>query len=144
MANKTNPGISSRTSAWARKSARNAAYRHRRRCGAVHRAVRSQVRLQFIDRVCPALGMPRAPIDDLLAFHIVFGKTVPDISLNAVANLGYAQGRFLDPVYPGDTLSTTSTVIGLRQNKDGKSGVVYVRSVGSNQLGKPVLDYCRW
>ena len=88
--------------------------------------------------------MPRAPIDDLLAFHIVFGKTVPDISLNAVANLGYAQGRFLDPVYPGDTLSTTSTVIGLRQNKDGKSGVVYVRSVGSNQLGKPVLDYCRW
>ncbi|HEX2475896.1 MAG TPA: MaoC family dehydratase [Lacipirellulaceae bacterium] len=91
-----------------------------------------------------ALGMPRAPIDDLLAFHIVFGKTVPDISLNAVANLGYAQGRFLDPVYPGDTLSTTSTVIGLRQNKDGKSGVVYVRSVGSNQLGKPVLDYCRW
>src|SRR5512134_2626971 len=91
-----------------------------------------------------ALGMPRAPIDDFLAFHIVFGKTVPDISLNAVANLGYAQGRFLAPVYPGDTLSTTSTVIGLRQNKDGKSGVVYVRSVGSNQLGKPVLDYCRW
>jgi 2-methylfumaryl-CoA hydratase len=91
-----------------------------------------------------ALGMPRAPIDDFLAFHIVFGKTVPDISLNAVANLGYAQGRFLAPVYPGDTLSATSTVIGLRQNKDGKSGVVYVRSVGNNQLGKPVLDYCRW
>ena len=65
-------------------------------------------------------GLPRAPLDDLLAFHLVFGKTVPDISLNAVANLGYAQGRFLAPVYPGDTLSTTSTVIGLRQNKDGK------------------------
>ena len=91
-----------------------------------------------------ALGMPRAPIDDFLAFHIVFGKTVPDISLNAIANLGYAQGRFLAPVYPGDTLSTTSTVIGLRQNKDGKSGVVYVRSIGENQLGKAVLEYCRW
>ena len=90
------------------------------------------------------LGMPRAPIDDLLAFHVVFGKTVPDVSLNAVANLGYAQGRFLAPVYPGDTLSTSSTVIGLRQNKDGKTGVVYVRSVGSNQLGETVLDYCRW
>ena len=74
----------------------------------------------------------------------MFGKTVPDISLNAVANLGYAQGRFLAPVYPGDTFSTTSTVIGLRQNKDGKSGVVYVRSVGSNQTGETVLDYCRW
>jgi 2-methylfumaryl-CoA hydratase len=91
-----------------------------------------------------AVGMPRAPIDDVLAFHVVFGKTVPDISLNAIANLGYAQGRFLTPVYPGDTLSPTSTVIGLRQNKDGKSGVVYVRSVGVNQLRETVLDYCRW
>ncbi|MBK8209491.1 MAG: MaoC family dehydratase [Rhodospirillales bacterium] len=90
------------------------------------------------------LGLPRAPLDDFLAFHMVFGKTVPDISLNAVANLGYAQGRFLTPVFPGDTLSTSSTVIGLRQNKDGKTGVVYVRSVGSNQLGETVLDYCRW
>ncbi|MBI3444491.1 MAG: nucleotidyltransferase domain-containing protein [Magnetospirillum sp.] len=43
-----------------------------------------------------------APVDDLLAFHVVFGKTVPDISLNAVANLGYAAGRFGEPVYPGD------------------------------------------
>ena len=90
------------------------------------------------------MGLPTAPLDDFLAFHFVFGKTVPDISLNAVANLGYAQGRFGVPVYPGDTISTTSTVIGLRQNKDGKSGVVYVRSVGVNQSGATVLDYCRW
>ena len=54
-----------------------------------------------------AIGYPRAPVDDLLVFHIVFGKTVPDISLNAVANLGYADCRFLAPVYPGDTLSAT-------------------------------------
>jgi 2-methylfumaryl-CoA hydratase len=91
-----------------------------------------------------AMGFPSAPLDDMLAFHMVFGKTVPDISLNAVANLGYAEGRFGEPVYPGDTLSTTSTVIGLRQNKDGKSGVVYVRSTGVNQRGATVLDYCRW
>ena len=90
------------------------------------------------------LGLPRAPIDALLAFHIVFGKTVPDISLNAVANLGYANGRFGVPVYPGDTLATTSTVIGLRQNKDGKTGVVYVRSVGTNQRSEVVVDYVRW
>jgi 2-methylfumaryl-CoA hydratase len=91
-----------------------------------------------------AIGFPRAPVDDLLAFHMVFGKTVPDISLNAIANLGYAQGKFGVPVYPGDTVATTSTVIGLRQNKDGKTGVVYVRSVGVNQRSETVLDYCRW
>jgi 2-methylfumaryl-CoA hydratase len=90
------------------------------------------------------LGLERAPIDSLLAFHIVFGKTVPDISLNAVANLGYAYGRFGQPVYPGDTLSAKSTVIGLRQNKDGKTGVVYVRSIGTNQRRKMVVDYIRW
>ncbi len=91
-----------------------------------------------------ALGLERAPIDSLLAFHLVFGKTVPDISLNAVANLGYASGRFGALLYPGDTISTTSTVIGLRQNKDGKHGVVYVRSVGVNQRNEMVLDYIRW
>ncbi|NIV37446.1 MAG: hypothetical protein GWN58_50920, partial [Anaerolineae bacterium] len=49
------------------------------------------------------LGFPDTPVDDLLAFHVVFGKTVPDISLNAVANLGYADVRFVQPVYVGDT-----------------------------------------
>lgn len=91
-----------------------------------------------------SLGLPRAPLDSLLVFHIVFGKTVPDISLNAIANLGYAAGRFGQPVYPGDTLSTTSTVIGLRQNKDGKTGVVYVHSVGTNQHDEMVVEYVRW
>lgn len=91
-----------------------------------------------------SLGLPGAPVDSMLVFHIVFGKTVADISLNAIANLGYAGGRFGAPVYPGDTLSTDSTVIGLRQNKDGKTGVVYVRSIGTNQRGEMVLDYIRW
>ncbi len=90
------------------------------------------------------LGLPRSPVDDLLAFHIVFGKTVPDVSLNAIANLGYAAGRFGALVYPGDTLSTTSRVTGLRQNKNGKTGVVYVRSTGVNQRKEMVVEYDRW
>jgi 2-methylfumaryl-CoA hydratase len=91
-----------------------------------------------------SIGLPRAPVDDLLAFNLVFGKTVPDISLNAIANLGYAAGRFGAPLYCGDTICTTSTVIGLKQNKDGLTGVVYVRSIGVNQRGEMVVDYCRW
>jgi 2-methylfumaryl-CoA hydratase len=91
-----------------------------------------------------ALGLPGAPVDDWLAFNLVFGKTVPDISLNAIANLGYAAGRFGAPLYCGDTVSTASTVIGLKQNKDGLAGVVYVRSVGVNQRDEMMADYCRW
>ena len=86
--------------------------------------------VQSSDAFARAIGYPASPVDDLLAFHVVFGKTGPDISLNAVANLGYADCRFLKPVFPGDTLSATSEVIGLKQNSDGATGVVYVRSTG--------------
>ena len=89
-------------------------------------------------------GLEGSPIDDLAAFHIVFGKSVPDISLNAVANLGYAEGSFLRPVYPGDTLRARSEIIGLKQNSNGKTGIVYVRTVGLNQMNESVLEYVRW
>lgn len=89
-------------------------------------------------------GLHEAPLDDLIGFHTVFGKTVPDISLNAVANLGYAEGRFLKPVHLGDTLISRSEVIGLKQNSNGKTGVVWVRTTGENQLGDEVLSYVRW
>jgi 2-methylfumaryl-CoA hydratase len=96
------------------------------------------------DEFARACGLPAAPLDDLIAFHTVFGKTVPDISLNAVANLGYAEGRWLAPVWPGDTLRAQSEVIGLKQNSNGKSGVVWVRTRGLNQHGTEVLSYVRW
>lgn len=89
-------------------------------------------------------GLAASPLDDLAAFHVVFGKTVPDVSLNAIANLGYAEARWLSAVYPGDTLRSESTVIGLKENSNGASGVVYVRTRGINQNGTTVLDYVRW
>jgi 2-methylfumaryl-CoA hydratase len=100
--------------------------------------------VQSSDTFAQKIGYPRAPIDDLLVFHIVFGKTVPDISLNAVANLGYADCRFLKPVYPGVTLNAVSEIIGLKENSNKKTGIVYVRSRGYDQTGEPVLDYVRW
>lgn len=96
------------------------------------------------DRFAQACGLPASPLDDLIAFHVVFGKTVPDVSLNAVANLGYAEGRWLKPVWPGDTLRSESEVIGLKENSNGKSGNVYVRTRGLNQHAEVVLDYVRW
>ncbi len=91
-----------------------------------------------------AIGYPDMPVDDWLVFHIVFGKTVPDISLNAVANLGYAGGQFLAPVYAGDTLTATSEIIGLKENSSRKTGVAYVRTHGCKQDGTAVLEYVRW
>ncbi|MGB0925580.1 MAG: MaoC family dehydratase [Pikeienuella sp.] len=91
-----------------------------------------------------AVGLQGAPVEDLIGFHIAFGKTVPDISLNAVANLGYAECRFHRPIRVGDTISTTSEVIGLKQNSNGKSGVVWVRSTARDQAGDVLLEWARW
>lgn len=90
------------------------------------------------------LGYSRERVNDMLVFHIVFGQSVADISLNAVANLGYAEVRFLEPVYPGETLHARSTVVGLKENSNGKNGNVYVRTEGIKQNGDIVLEYYRW
>jgi 2-methylfumaryl-CoA hydratase len=100
--------------------------------------------VQSSDTFAKAVGYPRSPLDDLLVFHVVFGKTVPDVSLNAVANLGYANCLFRRPVYPGDTLVAQSEVIGLKENSSKKTGIVYVRTTGYNQDRAPVLEYVRW
>jgi 2-methylfumaryl-CoA hydratase len=104
----------------------------------------SRFPLNCADPFAASLGLSEAPIDDFLAFHMVFGKTVPDISLNAVANLGYASGVFGALLYPGDTVFVRSEVIGLKENSNRQTGTVYVRSQGINQRGEGVLDYVRW
>ena len=73
---------------------------------------------------------------------MVFGRTVPDLSLNAIANLGYAAVKFYQPVFVGDTVSAESEIIGLRDS-NGKTGTVYVKS-STNQNGEVVLSYYRW
>src|SRR5262245_12757348 len=91
-----------------------------------------------------SLGFQREVVPELLVFHVVFGKSVLDVSHNAAANLGYADVRFLRPVYPGDTLVAESEVIGLREVSSGDAGVVYVRTRGTNQKGQDVVSLVRW
>jgi len=96
------------------------------------------------DMFAQSCGLHASPLDDMIAFHTVFGKTVPDVSLNAVANLGYGEGRWLAPIWPGDTLTAQSEVIGVKQNSNGRTGVVWVRTTGRNQHATAVLEYVRW
>jgi len=91
-----------------------------------------------------ALGHRTRPLDDFLVFNVAFGKTVPDVSYNAIANLGYADVRFVAPVYAGDTITCESVVIGTKENSNGKSGVVYVRSRAFNQERSEILAWTRW
>ena len=90
------------------------------------------------------LGFPRETAHDLLVFHLVFGRAVPDVSLNSPANLGYADVRFLRPVLPGDTLRAETEVIGRRETSREDVGIVWVHTRGYNQRDEPVLQFYRW
>ena len=96
------------------------------------------------DEFARALGFERAPVHDMLVFHIVFGRAVGEISLNSPGNLGYADLRFLRPVYTGDTLRAETETLGWRETSKGDTGVVWVRTVGFNQRDERVLQFYRW
>ena len=104
----------------------------------------SRFPLNYSAEFSKTLGLKKIPIDDILLFHMVFGRTVPDLSLNAIANLGYAGVKFHKPAFVGDTLNASSKIIGLKENSNGKTGTVYVQSVGKNQNDEIVLTYYRW
>lgn len=104
----------------------------------------SRFALQTSETFARRTGYDHMPLDDILVFNVIFGKSVSDISLNAVANLGYAECDFLRQVYEGETLSAQSTVIGLKENSNRKTGNVYVRTEGLDHRGKPILRFVRW
>jgi len=91
-----------------------------------------------------SLGFQRETVHDMLVFHIVFGRAVPDISLNSPANLGYADVRFLQTVYPGDTLRAETEVTGKRETSRPEVGIVWVHTKGYNQRDQVVLQFYRW
>jgi 2-methylfumaryl-CoA hydratase len=112
---------------------------------ALYRAIYgARFALQSSEPLACSMGHKTTPFDDLLVFHMAFGASVGDISLNAVANLGYAQVRLGKPLYPGATLGVSSEVIGLKENSDGKTGIVYVRTEALDGMDAEVVSFVRW
>jgi 2-methylfumaryl-CoA hydratase len=100
--------------------------------------------LYCADTFAQSLGFERAPVANMLVFHIVFGRTVGEISLNSPGNLGYADLRFVRPVFTGDTLRAETETLGWRETSKGDTGVVWVKTVGFNQRDEIVLQFYRW
>ena len=98
--------------------------------------------VQSSDAFAHAIGYPRSPARRPPRVPHGVRQDRADISLNAIANLGYAECRFLRAVYPGDTLEAASEVIGLRENANRASGVVYVRTTGRNERGDTCSSTC--
>jgi len=79
-----------------------------------------------------------------LTLAIVTGLSVPDVSQNAVANLGWDKVRLTAPVFAGDTLYAESEVLEVRPSRSRPGqGIVRVRTRGFNQRGETVIEYER-
>lgn len=79
-----------------------------------------------------------------LTLAIVTGLSVPDVSQNAVANLGWDKVRLTAPVFAGDTLYAESEVLDVRESRSRPGqGIVRVRTRGYNQRGETVIEYER-
>ena len=91
-------------------------------------------------RFCDAKGL----IHPLIVFHTVLGQTVRQISLNAQANLGYAEVLWGNAVSIGDEIRTKAQIVGLKENSNQSTGIVYVKTTALNQWGEVVLEYYRW
>ncbi len=79
-----------------------------------------------------------------LTLAIVTGLSVPDVSQNAVANLGWEDVRLEAPVFAGDTLYAESEVLEVRPSRSRPGqGIVRVRTRGFNQRGETVMRFLR-
>jgi acyl dehydratase len=100
--------------------------------------------LYFNEPYAQSLGHPRTVVNPLLVFNTVFGLSVEDLSEGGGPFLGVEQCRFLAPVYIGDTLTASSTVVAARESKGQAGfGIVTWQTEGFNQAADKVIEFQR-
>lgn len=86
----------------------------------------------------------RRLVNSALTLAIVTGLSVPGLSRNAAANLGWDNVKLPAPVFEGDTLRARSTVTGLRASRSRPDvGIVTVATEGYKQDGTVVITFDR-
>ncbi len=83
-------------------------------------------------------------VNSALTLAIVVGMTVDDVSLNAIANLGWKDIKLTAPVFPGDTIYAWSEVLAVRESRSRPSqGIVTTRTEGLKADGTVFLAFER-
>lgn len=91
-----------------------------------------------------AAGHPSEVVNPLLVFDIVFGLSVEDLSEAGGPFLGASAIEYLRDVYPGQTLSASSTVVDARTSTSRPNdGIVTWQTVGRVSSGEPVIRFQR-
>ena len=83
-------------------------------------------------------------VNSCFTLSLVTGQSVIDLTMNAVANLGWDEVKLPHPVFEGDTIYARSEVLQAREsNSTANVGIVQVRTTGINQNGKTVIEFKR-
>jgi 2-methylfumaryl-CoA hydratase len=90
-----------------------------------------------------AHGFKDTPASPQMVFNVVLSLGVQNDSEKVIANLGYYNAAFLEPVYPGDTVRALTLVVDRKERGEDKPGIVTIRTLGLNQHNKVVLQYER-
>jgi acyl dehydratase len=91
-----------------------------------------------------AHGHPDVVVNPMLVLCTVLGLSVEDLSERGGPFLGVNDCRFLQPVYPGDTITASSEVVETRESASRpRDGIVTWRTEARNQRGELVLEFRR-
>lgn len=83
-------------------------------------------------------------VNSALTLAIVVGMTVDDVSLNAIANLGWREIKLTAPVFPGDTIYARSEVLDVRDSRSRPNqGIVTTRTEGFKADGTVFMTFER-
>ena len=83
-------------------------------------------------------------VNSCFTLSLVTGQSVIDLTMNAVANLGWDDVRLPHPVFEGDTIYARSEVLEARASKSRPNvGIVRVKTTGVNQDAVAVIEFTR-
>ena len=86
----------------------------------------------------------RPLVNSCFTLALVTGQSVIDLTMNAVANLGWEKVTLPHPVFEGDTIYASSEVLEIRESKSRPNvGIVRVKTIGRNQDGTAVIEFYR-
>ncbi len=86
----------------------------------------------------------RPLVEGAFTLALVTGQSVSDVSMNALANLGWDEVRTPNPLFEGETVYSRSEVLETRESKSRLNvGIVRVKTTGYKQDGKVVIEFQR-